>query len=364
MSREDHQEECEEELICENSPGLLQPRIFEGDWHESQLSGFDAVTIDLDGRVQADLDWKKAREQAQQAIKLGYAVMWNMELGLFDGLTQPLANQGQFLSLTLALEHFRDSLWKEFKSQTLGITLFRGSADFSHYFCWNEHQEHNLKHWLQDIGLSEWAALECPQLIQENEGKQLVRLYCRDVAVEYLSLLATRLPDSLSTYLFLDMHLLPRSPVIEMQILNPERFDRFRLALKGHQLPFHALGWKSPSAQGYSGSSVVDLPAIQSASIGVCIPPMHFYQLQNYQGLEEGIFALQKKSISFKLIAESHLTSQWDGLDYLLYSPSGLSGQGKRKLQGFCAAGGTVISTGHLLGLPYEMNLKDWLQKI
>jgi hypothetical protein len=88
---------------------------------------------------------------------------------------------------------------------------------------------------------------------------------------------------------------------------------------------------------------------------------MSFYHRQHYEGIVEGLDALKKRSISFKLIAESQLTSQWDGLDYLLYSPTGLSTQGKRKLQGFCAAGGTVVSTGALLGLPYEMGLMDWL---
>lgn len=359
MSREDHQEDFEEEF--EESPLSLQPRIFEGDWQISQPVGFDAVTIHLDGRVQSDLDWKKARAQAQEAIELGYNLMWDMDMGLFAGLAQPLTHQSQFLSLTLGLEHFRDSLWKEFKSQTVGISLFRGSADFSHHFRWDDHQECNLRNWLQDIHVPQLAALELSQMMQQEEGKQFVRLYCRDVAVEYLSLLATRLPDTLPAYLFLDTFLLPRSLTSEMQLLNPERFDRLHLALKGHQLPFHAIGWDIPTNQGYSGYSMMDLPNHQEATIGVCIPPMNVYQSQHYQGLEEGILALKKKSFPFKLIAECHLTSQWDGLDYLLYSPSGLSAQGKRKLQGFCAAGGTVISTGNLLDLPHEMRLQDWL---
>jgi hypothetical protein len=360
MSREEHKEEDFEEEV--KNPLCLHPRIFEGKWHESMPTGFDAVTIHLDGRVQFDLDWKKGREQAQFAVEKGYALMWNMQMGLFNDLIHPLTHQSQFLSLTLALEHFRDSLWKEFKSQTLGLILFRGSVDFSNGFRWDEHQEQNLRHWLQEINLPHLASLDVSQLMQHGEGKQFIRLYCRDVAIEYIALLATRLPDSLSAYLFLDTQVLSRSLLSEMQILNPERFDRLHLALRGHQLPFNAIGWEEPTAQGFSGYSLVDLPAVQTASIGICIPPMHFYHPQHYQGLEEGILALQKESIAFKLIAESHLTAQWDGLDYLLYSPTGLSTQGKRKLQGFCAAGGTVISTGNLLGLPNELGLKNWLE--
>jgi hypothetical protein len=361
-SREEHQEEDLEEEIAETSL-CLQPRIFEGKWQEVMPSGFDAVTIQLDGRVQADLDWKKERAEAQRAVEQGYALMWNIDLGLFGQLVQPLTSQSQFLSLTLALEYFRDSLWKEFKSHTIGLTLFRGSADFSRDFCWDESQEQNLKHWLQEISASHLAHFDSSQLMQQEEGKQFVRLYCRDVVIEYLALLATRLPDSLSVYLFLDLLLLPRSSLIELQVLNPERFDRLHLALKGHQLPFDVLGWGNPTSRGYSGHSWTDLPAVQEASIGICVPPMHVYHASCYQGLEKAILALQKKSLSFRMIAERDLTAQWDGLDDLFYSSLGLSPQGKRKLQGFCAAGGTVVATGPLLHLPHELSLEEWLQK-
>lgn len=365
MSRADHhhhEDELEEEVLEEKQP-VSCPRIYEGGWHASMPIGFDAVTIHLDGRMQSDLDWKEAKEHALQAVNKGYAVMWNMQMGLFDELLHPLTHQAQCLSLTLALEHFRDSLWKEFKSQTLGITLFRGSADFSHGFRWDEHQEHNLRHWLQDIQVSHLAGLDLAHMKEHEEAIAFIRLYCRDVAIEYLALLATRLPDSLPAYLFLDTHSLPPSLLTEMQLLNPERFDRLHLALQGHQLPFHALGWKMPTPQGYSGDALCDLPIQKEVSVGVCIPPMHFYHVQHYNGLEEGISALHQKSIPFKLIAESHLTAQWDGLDYLLFSPNGLTSQGKRKLQGFCAAGGTAVSTAHLIGLPDEISLIDWLSK-
>lgn len=359
MSRDDHPEDLEEEFVLEEPP-CLRPRIYEGNWQDSLPEGFDSVIIHLDGRVQADLDWKKERDQAQKAVEAGYTLLWNMHLGLFDDLIQPLTNQSQFLSLTLALEHFRDSLWKEFKSHTLGIALYQGSADFGHHFRWDEHQEQNLKSWLKEIELPQLVSLELPELIKQSETQQLIRLFCRDVAVEYLGLLATRLPDSLPAFLFLDASTLTGSPLKEMQILNPERFDRFQLCLKGHLLPFQALGWGNPTHQGYFGNSAADLPDAHVHSIGICIPPMHFYEMKHYEGLDEAIAALHKRSLAFKFIAECHLTSQWDGLDILFYCPKGLSAQGKRKLQGFCAAGGTVVSTGELQGFTSELGLKDW----
>jgi hypothetical protein len=351
----------EENDLIENCP-YPRPRIFNGHWQENIPPGFDALTITLDGRTQADLDWKNARKEAQCAVEKGYALMWDMQLGLFDRLAHPLTNQTQFLSLTLSLEHFRDSLWKEFKSQTIGISLLRGSVDFSRGFSWDSDQKQSMKEWLQEISDLSTQFVDFNQLELYEEGQQLIRLFCRDVAVEYLALLASRLPDSLRTYLYLDASPLAGSILNEIQLLNPERFDRLHLALKNHHLPFDVLGWEAPTFQGYSGHAPVELPLPPQISIGVCIPPLNFYHSHHYQGLEEGLLALIKRSIPFKIIAESQLTSSWDGLDYILYAPSGLSGQGKRKLQGFCAAGGTVVSTGVLLGLPHEMGLEDWLK--
>jgi hypothetical protein len=351
----------EENDLIENCP-YPRPRIFDGHWQENIPPGFDALTITLDGRTQADLDWKNARKEAQFAIEKGYALMWDLQLGLFDRLQHPLTHQTQFLSLTLSLEHFRDSLWKEFKSQTLGISLFRGSVDFSRGFSWDIDQKQSFNEWLQEIYDPSTESLDFCQLEQHDEGQQLIRLFCRDVAVEYLALLASRLPDSLPTYLYLDAGSLAGSILNEIQLLNPARFDRLRLALKGHHLPFDVLGWEAPTFQGYSGHSIVELPLLSEKAIGVCIPPLNFYHSRHYRGLEEGLQALDKLSLPFKIIAESQLTSSWDGLDYILYAPSGLSTQGKRKLQGFCAAGGTVVSTGDLLGLSHEIGLGDWLK--
>jgi hypothetical protein len=361
---EDHLEENieDETPLIENLP-YFPSRIFEGivpERLEEIPTGFDAVMISLDGRTQSNLDWKKERIQAKRFVEKGYFLMWEMRLGLFGDLAQPLVNQTQFLTLALALDHFLDSLGKEFKSHTLGLSLFRGNADFSHRFPWDSHQEQNLKEWLQEIGHADLASLDLLQLQQHLKGQQLIRLFCRDVAVEYLALLAARMPDSLAPYLYLDASSLNCSSVNEIQLLNPERFNRLRLALKGHRLPFEALGWELATAQGYSGRFSVELPPLPSISIGVCIPPCSFDYLHHDQGFEEGLDALQKQSIPFRLIAESQLTSQWDHLDFLLYSPSGLSRQGKRMLQGFCAAGGTVISTGDLSGFPHEMSLGEW----
>lgn len=365
MNHEEHREDFEEGFVLD-TPNIWVPRIFEGEWQRegSHLEGFDTIMISLDGKINGDLDWRHAQEQARKALDLGYNLMWDLQLGLFNELKQPLTSQVQFLSLTLALEHFRDTLWKEFKSRTVGLILYQGSADFSHKFSWDDHQKSNLSQWFQELQMSHFVDKDVSELLSDHEGSQLTRLFCRDVIIEFLGLLATRLPDSLSPYLFLDARSLPRDPYIELQIINPERFDRFHLALKGVQLPHHAIGWEIPTPYGYYGRDSRQLPPLLSPTIGLCVPPMDDYQLMHYFELGQGISTLQRHSLSYKMIPESHLTSQWDGLDYLIYNPSSLTPQGKRKLQGFCAAGGTLVSVGnHQKEFSGEMNLQDFVNR-
>lgn len=303
--------------------------------------GLDAVTLYLNGRVESDLDWRKSHQEAQQAVEKGFRLMWEMDLGLFHALKQPLIHQGQFLSFALALEHFRDFIWPEFGSNTIGLSLFRGNADFSYAFPWDLQQEENLAEWLREHQFSELASLSLACLQQHPVGKRLLPLFCRDVAMEYLSLLAARLPDAIPLYLSLDVTSYANDPLGQVQLLHPERFDRFHLILKGATLPLQLMG---------------DEP-----SMGIYLPSLNCCQDFHYQGFEEVIAILREKRLPFKLIAENQLTLQWAGLDFLFYFSSGLSVQGKRKMQGFCAAGGTPIAVQESIGLSGERNLKEWI---
>jgi hypothetical protein len=333
---------------------------------------FNAVRISLDGHLQADLDWKKERQLAKEYIEQGYALLWEMDLGLFSSLPFPLTNQTQFLSLTLSLEHFRDSIWKEFRSHTLGVSLYRGAADFSLQFPWTDEQQQNLRGWLQDkfnsekefesemqIPCASFSTLNSSVLQQSEKGRELVSLFCRDVAVEYLALLASRMPDSLACYLLVDASSIP-SLIWQIQALHPERFERFGLAIKGTDLSFQALGWDRGTSYGFLSTTPLDVPQELKDSIGVCLPSMDLVRPSVYEGLEEALKVLIRQGRPFRLIPESYLITEWDGLDYLLYLPQGLSPQGKRKLQGFCAAGGTAVSLGSKLGLAQEMTWTEF----
>jgi hypothetical protein len=342
---DDHEDDFVDDTILTTDE--VPFRLFENPNFEQIPEEFDAVTIYLEGGLKADLNWDRASKKAAEAIQKGYQCFWSLDLGLFDQLKQSLSNQGQFLSLALSLEHFRETLWKQFQGDTVGVSLYRGDADFSKGILWDSQQENNYEEWK----------------IQKGGGggeDQLKPLFCRDVAVEYLLLLASRLPDTLPVYLFLNASSFTGPLWKELQYFNPERFERFRLAIKNGRLALPSLGWEHPTPKGYCGSRPLPLPQDRVAQIGLCVPPMQFVLQSHYAGIEEALHFLQ--SIPHKLIGEDQLTSEWDGLDYLIFTPEGLTSEGKRKLQGFCAAGGTAVSTGHLIGLPQECSWANFIK--
>jgi hypothetical protein len=368
----------EEEIIEETpfqtileSKGLTPYVCDEFDLHVS--SDFNTLTIRIDGSLQSDLDWSAAKKQAEEAIAKGFAIFWDINMGLFADLTLPIGNQTQFLSLGLSIDHFKDTLWKEYADHSIGLSLYRGEVDFSSHFKWDDDQIHNLQDWLKEhfsnleklaevTGLVDLTKIEPGDLYLSQSGKTILALFCRDVAIEYLTLLASRLPDTIPCYLFLDAGSIQTNPLKQIQLLNPDRFDFLNLALKGTALPFKAWGWQSSATdEGYAGIVPRKAPRGQEIKIGVCLPLMNFVQPQHWVSFVPALTFLIERQIPIRLIAESHLIHQWDGLDLLLFNPSGLSSQGKRKLQGFCAAGGLAVSLGDPIGLSNELTFADWV---
>lgn len=292
--------------------------------------------IFLDGRIQSSLDWAQAKSEGAGNA----SIMWMMDLGLFGGLLKPLDDQSQFLSLSLSLQHFRDTLWREFQETTHSLCVYDGSVDFSKHFPWDEKQWTNFLHWFhvrfgndQTYGASREAFENHP------EGRHILRLFCRDTCVEYIQLLANRLPDSMKVSVRLAVDGLGNL-LQEAQLLSGDRYERLDLIVKG----------------GSIGQTA-------KASVAICIPPLEMCRPSQFEGIEPALRYLIDNRIPYRLIPENHLITEWDNLDFLIVSPSGLGAQGKRKLQGFAAAGGTVVVLGESIGVVGELSYDQWLEK-
>lgn len=287
--------------------------------------------INFSGDLKSDLNWNQAKSEAHFHIAQGKKILWSIDLGLFSPDTLPITNQTQYLSLMLSLEHFRDTIWKEFHSNSLGLCIYKGDADFSTGFHWCDEMTDKYQSWLKLQGLD------------DGQNPLLKSLFCRDFVVDYLSLLADRIPDEIPCYLSLHVfgHI---TPLFELQLLHPERFSRFNMVISGGNIPLECLQKENFSIQ-----------------IGMCLPKLELRHPSNYYLLNAALDYFLEKKIKFRIISETHLTTLWDGLDYLIYMPESLSQEGKRKLQGFSAAGGTTVTLGNKLGFSQEMTWHEWI---
>lgn len=374
-----HEAEDEEEEDVERLPATIFDACYCG---EPVPAGFDAVRIVIDGKVKADLSWKKEREAAAAYIQQGLRIFWEIDLGLLGSLHHPLSNRTQFLSLSLSLEHFRDTLWKEFHQQSLGLGLYRGPLDYSRNYPWDEEQVGNLQGRMVDlfsnaeifgqatgICISDLTALAPAQMEASCAGRELLSLFCRDAIGEYLSLLASRVPDSLPLFLLFDATEI-QDPFMIAQLLTKERYPRFHLGVKqahaggiamnGGQVLGGEIAWEgNPLAKGSLSRTITATATDERANLGICLPRMSLCRPSSL--LRDAFTDLQRQKVAFRVIPEVELAAEWDGLDYLVVDTQSVDPQFKRKLQGFCAAGGMVITIGEPLSLegevPFDLEL-------
>lgn len=348
-----------DEMISEIDENFLEakgilPLVYEGE-ASSVPDEFNAVCIRIDGTTQSDLDWKQARQEAKNAQTKGLAILWEIDLGLFDRLVFPINHESQFLSLTLSLEHFRDMLWKEFREFSLGLCVYRGSVDFQD--CARRLESDQMK-WVDWITEN----VSDPAHLTEEQTHLLKILYHQSLAVDYLRLLAGRLMEDISIFLMLDCS--AYSEVTQqLSLLNPERFEGFKLILKGATLDCSSWGWGQNGAKmGYLGFERTAGMTQEHPTTAICVPLIEKVDPFFWKDLESAVKTITDKNISFRLISEAHLITSWEGVDHLIYCPKALSSQGRRKLRGFCAAGGTVVTVGERGGFSEELPIDDWLK--
>lgn len=348
----------------------MLPKIFDGSLSPPD---FNAVTIKIDGSPKSDLNWKAQMDAAQTAIEKGLKIMWEIDLALFSRLSLPLSDEAQVSTLKLSLAYFVKEVWERFAESSLGLILYRGSCDFTRDFHFNQFE---LQEWLNEtfdvktfyaetgIKFKNFAEANPGLLMQNPTGYHLLNLYCRDVCIDYLDFICQDLPDALPLFLLLDASPLINSGELA-QILSKERFKQYTLAVHGGSLPLQGLAWDDPRTYfGYIASRYLQIMPQELPNVAVCLPAMSRKLPSQYQGLQNALDEMNRRHMHYKIIAEPFLTMEWDQLDYLLFIPEGLSEAGQRKLQGFCAAGGTAVSLGAKIGLPLELEFNDWAEKL
>lgn len=314
-----------------------------------------AYTIYLDAGIESKLDFEKEKVLVIDAIKKGLKVSFEVDLGLFSRLKKPLSNQSQYLSLELSLEHFKKTFWDEFHEEIDEICLYRGLLNFAEDFIFDEAQQLNLQAWIKDhfldvavffeetgIQISDFSEIN-PEILSLSEaGKQLRSYFCRDASLEYLHILRANLPDEMPLSIKLDAKGIT-DPLFHARLTNREHYQPFILNLMNSEI------------------CQVDLIIEgKKSNIAVCLPEITTLKQSAYSGLREALDYFIEKNIPYRLIPESFLISEWDLVDYLFVSPNSLKKEGVRKLQGFAAAGGIVVTLGQKIGVPGEISFIDY----
>lgn len=318
VSSEPHGDEpCSAGLVwqgkrCYHQEHLWVPQIYEGAFPFPH-QGFNAVCLQLDGRMQAEMRWEAACAEARKLISEGIKILWILDLGLFTALPQPLSDPTQMRALVLAIDHFSEAIWTEFGAHSLGVCFYEGFLDLT------------------------------------------------DAQLEYLDLLAQYLPVDVECFVKVDAGSL-KSPLAEAWMRSRERSDRIRFMVKNSLLPPQDLLWGAGgSPYGFISERLEAIAEEKLSGIGICLPQSDdTTTLESLSVLEEAFSFLMSRNIPYRIVHEAYLTTEWECLDFLMVSSENISSMGMRKLQGFCAAGGTVVTLGPLLGLAQEISFEEW----
>ncbi len=273
----------------------------------TECIGFDQW-IELPAGPSDDLDWSKELLRAKQLREEGKKIVWSFRLGL-DQPFFPLEDELRFQAIALALKQFSQLVWPLFKTDTLALSLYRGSADFSDAFSWSEKQLANFAAWLEE-----------EELVDTPQAR---RLFAADAFAIYFQMLSHRLPDEVPVFLLFDIRDIG-SPADALQVISKERFEHFLVALRDRGLPLDGFVWDE---KGVWSRSV-------KTSHGIVFPERRSYATSFND--------LLKSQSGAKIVFEAFLTEEWEGLDRLFVLKGSMGMQGERKLKGFAATEGEV----------------------
>ena len=275
----------EQKLLLEKKPFVA--KIFEGEGLPPP--GFNGLRIPLDLSVRSLLNWQKESLLAQAAVERGLCLLWEIQLGLDAAV---LEDEALFLTLQLNVQHFNDTLWKQFQQHSFGVALFRGIL----------HQR----------------------------------------ILDDLKSLAALLDEEARCFLFLDT----RAAIdvkSYLQCAALESLGYFCPILKGEfaeNLPyaFPTLGWgHGASSLGFCAETLqTSLPETR-LSYAICLPETPCWE-------EVHAVVHQLGECPFRIIPEAILTQEWEGIDRLIVFPRACTEKTHRKLRGFEVAGGEIIN--------------------
>ena len=257
----------------------------------------EVCAIPLDLKLDSELKWEEVEKGDGE-------IFWQLDFGL-DRPSFPWNSAVALSALQRAVTRFIDDYLTKHKEKTLGICLYHGPLT--------------------------------------TDSAQIL--------ATYLQQLAALFPDELPLFACFDTEQMT-SPTQIAQLISPDYFPYLHIGLAASRYP---MGILRQHGENWAGLSFHD------TTLGVVLPLAKELSSVSACTMDRWIDQLQDEAIPYRILYESHMSEQWDGLDSLVLFSTTLSEQGRRKVRGFIAAGGTVVIIGDQLGFSKEMTIETYL---
>lgn len=300
------------------------PCIYKGSSQEIPKS-YNCALIHLPSHMDGDLDWESQIKRGEELLEQNKKILWHLDFEL-ENLNFPYDHKLQFESLKLAVEAFSSTIYPKFSEETLGVLLYSGE--------------------LETVLSSFGPTNSLEQILQTVE-----------IFVDFLRLFFPVFPDDILP--FLDISTSQFDQAFVYQLFSKERFEYFSLITEKKDLFTSSLSSDStPLSLGYMGENYTDEDKILP-TVGLLFP-----QDDLFADVHLEINSTLKKIVSIptRIIYESFLIDEIDGIDQLIVFEKGLTPSGKRQIQGFLAAGGQVVTVGEEIGFLEEISFEVFLK--
>lgn len=331
----------------------------------------NTVLLPVDLTLSSPLQFAKVMEDAEKFKSEKTKIVWDLKFGFFQERVSLHMESFQNAFLR-ALECFLEEVHPKFVEETIGVILFRGDADLSTHFSYNDYHILQFTEFLEDIFPSVSAMLETPSVFTGFDSlnfemldtscftKHLKNLYCHHFFSNYLHKIAALLPDGVLPFVFYDTKSIEKSSFLS-QIFSKKRYTHLHLILENQNIPLADISLEpSLKASGYLLDKKVKLQAFEMPTIGLILPNDKELLYSTHLQINEALDKLAEKGVSYRIVPEFLVTESWEGLDALIFLKRSLSSNGKRILQGFCVTGGNLIYLDEPLHLENETSFEKY----
>lgn len=329
--------------------------------------------ISLDCSVRSQLRWEQALERANACRARGVLILWQLNTGIFqNGFCAP--DEGTLNSVLRGLEHFTRQIWPPFANNTLCCALQGGRVPPVAQWSWLElsdfmrscPEDAEMQLALRSLEKSAGHKRDLASALQSLDALNLSECatdYQFDLMYCTWRALASVLPESAPAGILLD--LLDLTPAHQLYLTTGERAEDLLPIARTQVSQITSLDWNRLGPQGslWFETEPQELATSDGGAISLALglPCKKSDQLR-WQALAKASQILEKLRLAYRIVPVSSLREHWQELDFVIATFETEGSLGRRQLEGFCAAGGTVLNVQEPMRLELELPFWSWFE--